>query len=383
MEIGSVADGIAADGCFFGSASRAVTDQGAEQLEVAVPQLTNQDLSALLADLLRPTDDMSRPNLNVLRVALRDIEALKLNVKYLGYELAKRLRETAPPRIVTSPPEVQLRSKASTQADIESDWVAYWAAQTKIGVVYHRKLWEMCYVLHAIHQHGHMTPHAKGLGFGCGEEPLPSYLAARGVAVTMTDLPPEDARAEIWAGAGQHAVGLERAFKPDLVDRDSFDRNVTLRYVDMTSIPNDLKDYDFCWSICALEHLGSIAQGLDFIENSLKTLRPGGLAIHTTEFNCFNDRETIDNWPSCVLFQRRHFLEIAERLGAEGHYVAELDFDVGNQILDKFIDVPPYLHELSDPLRGTLPSSLHMKLVIDGFVITCFGLIIRKAEEIR
>jgi len=31
-------------------------------------------------------------------------------------------------------------------------------------------------------------------------------------------------------------------------------------------LPADLTGFDFCWSICALEHLGTIAQGLDFIK---------------------------------------------------------------------------------------------------------------------
>ena len=348
----------------------------------APSQPTDQDLDALLNDLLRPIDEVSRPNTHALRVALRDIEALKLNVKAFGYELAARLHEIAPPRDVKSPPTVQLRSKASTQADIESDWVSYWADQMKTGVVYHRKLWELCYVLQAIHEHGYMIPQAKGLGFGCGEEVLPSYLAARGVEVTVTDLPPEDARVKGWTETGEYTASLEKAFHSNLVDRASFDRKVRLRYVDMANIPNDLRDYDFCWSICALEHLGSIASGLDFIENSLKTLKPGGLAVHTTEFNFFNDRETIDNWVT-VLFQRKHFQQIAVRLRAQGHSVAELDFDVGNQILDKFIDIPPYLNQLPEAIRESWSPSAHLKLVCDGFVITCFGLIIRKVEDLK
>ena len=346
----------------------------------ASSQPTDQDLDALLNDLLRPTDEVSRPNTHALRVALRDIEALKLNVKSFGYELAARLHEIAPPRDVKSPPTVQLRSKASTQADIESDWVAYWADQIKTGVVYHRKLWELCYVLQAIHQHGYMIPQAKGLGFGCGEEVLPSYLAAQGVELTVTDLPPQDTRVKGWTETGEYTASLEKAFHSNLVDRASFDRKVKLRYVDMTDIPNDLRDYDFCWSICALEHLGSIASGLDFIENSLRTLKPGGLAVHTTEFNFFNDRETIDNWVT-VLFQRKHFQQIAERLRAQGHSVAELDFDVGNQILDKFIDIPPYFNQLPESIRESWSPSAHLKLVCDGFVITCFGLIICKVED--
>ena len=142
--------------------------------------------------------------------------------------------------------------------------------------------------------------------------------------MTVTDLPPEDMLRQGWADTGQYTATIDHVFRPELVSRDLFDRHVGLRYVDMRAIPDDLTDYDFCWSMCALEHLGSIAAGLDFIENSLNTLRPGGLAVHTTEFNFLNDDRTIDNW-GAVLFQRRHFQALAGRLQSKGHWVAELD----------------------------------------------------------
>jgi hypothetical protein len=148
----------------------------------------------------------------------------------------------------------------------------------------------------------------------------------------------------------------------------------------MRSLPSDLRDYDFCWSVCALEHLGSIAAGLEFVRNSLATLRPGGLAVHTTEFNFLNDHQTIDNWPT-VLFQQKHFEELTEKLEGEGHCVSELDFDYGNKPLDKFIDLPPYIHDWPESRRDIWGEGHnHLKVGIDGFAVTCFGLIIRKAE---
>ena len=70
---------------------------------------------------------------------------------------------------------------------------------------------------------------------------------------------------------------------------DEFRRLVDFRYCDMNNISSDLHEFDFCWSCCALEHLGSLSAGLRFIERSLDTLRPGGWAVHTTEFNLFSD----------------------------------------------------------------------------------------------
>jgi hypothetical protein len=171
----------------------------------------------------------------------------------------------------------------------------------------------------------------------------------------------------------------DNVFHPHLVAREDFDARVSLRHVDMNAIPADLAGYDFCWSICAMEHLGSIAKGLAFVRNSLDAIRPGGLSVHTTEFNFSNDLETVDNWGT-VLFQRAHFEEIAAQLTAEGHYVAPLDFDVGNLPLDKFIDIPPYQHDWPDALHASWHTDApHLKLSIDGFPATCFGLIVIKA----
>jgi 2-polyprenyl-3-methyl-5-hydroxy-6-metoxy-1,4-benzoquinol methylase len=225
-----------------------------------------------------------------------------------------------------------------------------------------------------------ITQERRGLGFGCGHEPLPSYLASKGVQLTVTDMAPEEAKSKGWMNTAQHATTVDMLFMSHLVDRVTFNRNVELRYVDMNAIPADLNNYDFCWSICALEHLGSIEKGLAFISNSLATLRPGGVAVHTTEFNFLNDEQTIDNWPT-VLFQRRHFLQLAEELRREGHSIDELDFRIGDKPLDKFIDVPPFAHDWPEPIASEWGDSpAHLKISIDGFASTCFGLIINRSE---
>ncbi len=108
-------------------------------------------------------------------------------------------------------------------------------------------------------------------------------------------------------------------------------------------------------------------------------MKKGGIAVHTTEFNFSNDQETIDNWGT-VLFQRKHFEELAMRLRRKGHILAELDFNIGDKPMDKFIDLPPFTHDFKGSLKDMWANGAnHMKLSLDGFPCTCFGLIIRKA----
>lgn len=332
------------------------------------------DRQARLLDLV---DEKSHPNTDQIWVLVRDLTNAKLTIKFFGYELARTLAAALPSRTDLMPQHVGLKSKASTQADLENDWTAYWIGELKAARIFHRKLWEFAYVLQAVYENGLLHTGTRGLGFGCGEEPLPSYFARQGVDITVTDLDPGEASG--WIDTSQHTSSLDKVYQAHLVSREQFERHTSLRYVDMNAIPSDLVDYDFCWSICALEHIGSIQKGLDFIESSLCTLRSGGIAIHTTEFNFLNDEQTIDDWPT-VLFQKRHFIELAERLRRQGHHVAPLDFDVGDKPLDKFIDLPPYEWNWTPYQRDTWKSeSLHLKVTIDGFACTCFGIIIRKS----
>ncbi|MEA3052275.1 MAG: hypothetical protein QOG72_1178 [Sphingomonadales bacterium] len=306
------------------------------------------------------------------------VRLVELNVKAFGYDLARRLTDAFPPPRDTKPVETELRSKAATQADIESDWARHWIGELKTPIVYHRKIWELAFVLQAIWQHGHLATGRRGLGFGCGTEPIASYLAAQGVAATITDLPSDEATAQGWVGTDQHATDLDSAFHPHLVERIVFDRLVELRVADMNEIPPTLRGYDFCWSVCAAEHLGSIDKGMDFLENCLETVRPGGLSVHTVEFNIDPTGPTLDH-TSTVMFQSRHLETLAARLRAKGHEVAELDFGLGGRPLDGFIDVGPFSHELPAVLSEWLGQPLHLKVGFHGYATTCFGVIVRKA----
>lgn len=349
-----------------------------DQPDAAVPgvSLTPADYEKLRL-VMEMVNPQSQPNLNHLGEVVRNIRLLSLNVKNLGYELAGELAAALPQPRDTVARHVGLKTSLATQAAIESDWVAHWCAELKIPVLFHRKLWELAYVLQAFHENGMIQPGKRGVGFGSGSEPLSSYLAAHGVSSTVTDLPIEEAEGRGWVETNQHASSLDSAFHPNLVAREQFDRLVDFRAVDMTAIPDALVDYDFCWSVCALEHLGSIEKGLAFIERALDTIKPGGLAVHTTEFN-IEDGPTIDNWPT-VLFQRQHFEALADRLRASGHRVAEFDFDPGSKVLDRFIDLPPWDYDAGPRLDSWLRDARHLKVGVDGFIATCAGIIVTKA----
>jgi hypothetical protein len=97
----------------------------------------------------------------------------------------------------------------------------------------------------------------------------------------------------------------------------AFCERVSFDVVEM--IPAHLHDrFDFCWSACCLEHLGSLAQGLRFIENSLNTLKIGGTAIHTGEFNLSSDVATLES-RDLSIYRRCDIESLVNRLTQAGH----------------------------------------------------------------
>jgi SAM-dependent methyltransferase len=299
----------------------------------------------------------------------RDYETAVRNIKNLAAHRGAAVLQEHAHANVAGPSVVPLKAKGCTEEDIESDWAAFWCKELRIPVSYHRKTWELAYVPQILFNEGKLCEGSKGIGFACGEEPLPSLFAKYGARILATDLDPNRAEAQGWIKTNQHVQSFKQLRRADICPDESRLATIEGAYLDMNAIPADLKgQFDFCWSICSLEHLGSIANGLNFIENSLDLLKPGGVSVHTMEFNV-NDGETIDNWPT-VLFQKQHLVLLAERLRTKGFEVYELDFDKGRGILDGFVDLPPYLDENHS-------RHAHLKLSIDGFVCTSFGFVVK------
>ncbi len=235
----------------------------------------------------------------------------------------------------------------------------------------HRKLWEYCFITQALYERGMLRQGIKGLGFAVGKEPLSSLFASYGSQITATDLHFEESQQGGWVETNQHANALADLNERGLCDPAQFDHLVDFEPVNMNQIPDTLRGFDFLWSCCAFEHLGSIQQGLDFVYHAMECLKPGGVAVHTTDLNLSSDDETIDHQKD-VLFRKRDIRELVHRLQRAGHYAAPLNFFKGWGEADKFVSLPPYIQD-----------ALHLKLLIDPYIATSVGLIIHKRLNIN
>lgn len=267
----------------------------------------------------------------------------------------------APPAL--SAPDSQL----CTNSQLTEEAFFHWCNVMHLEPQAHRKLWEACYILSVLHAKGMLQGGRRGLGFGVGGEALPAVFAARDISVTATDAPPELIAGHGWESTGQHASELAALNRPDIIPLDRLQQLVTFRPVDMNNIPDDLQDFDFCWSSCALEHLGSLEHGMRFVEASLRTLRPGGWAVHTTEFNLSSNDATFEA-PTLSIYRKRDIELLASRLQGAGHEVLPLNFHPGTAPMDEYIDLPPYEKH---PVR----------IQVAQYAITSIGLAVRKSSS--
>lgn len=264
-----------------------------------------------------------------------------------------------------SPPTLaQPVSQLCTQGQILEPAYAYWCSALDIVPHAHRKHWEFAYIVAAMDAAGVLLPGCRALAFGVGTEHTPSYLASRGLTVVATDAPPDAIEGHGWESTNQHAHELSQVYYSKIVSQDLFNKFVSYRAVNMNNIPNDLRNFDVCWSSCCFEHLGSLKKGLDFVVNSLDTLKPGGIAIHTTEFNLSSNDDTLES-PLLSIYRKCDIEGLLSRLVHAGHEVWPLNLHPGSGKVDEHIDLPPY----------ALP---HLKLEIGKYVCTSLGLIIRK-----
>lgn len=260
-----------------------------------------------------------------------------------------------------------------------TEWYAEWAALLPLSHYGldpaplprrpHRKAWEWCAITQALHERGMLRPGRTGCGFAVGTEPLPSAFAARGVDILATDQAATD-EAAAWNETGQHAASLDVLHRPELIGRGEFDRRVRFRPADMRELGLPWGErFDFLWSSCSIEHLGSLPAGLEFVEQSTRLLKPGGWAVHTTEYNVASNDATLDQGGS-LIYRRRDIEELDRTLRRLGCGLSRCDFYAGDHVFDLDYDLPPYGR----------PDRQHIKLMLGGHITTSMLLIVHKGE---
>lgn len=240
-----------------------------------------------------------------------------------------------------------IKSHTLVFSDFETEWYKFWANELKqnkknTGKFKRKsnKFWQNAVISQSLSERGLLNEGRTGIGFGVGKERLPALFAKYGVKVSATDQDFRTTDAKHW-GESELATQKSELNELGICNTMVFNKNVNLFPLDMRNIPLDLKSrYDFVWSNCALGHLGSIKNGLDFILASSTCLKPGGYAVHTTEVNVLSDDKTVDAGHT-VIYRPRDLHKLYKMLQRSGFNVSPLRFTLGNTQRDHRISMSP------------------------------------------
>jgi hypothetical protein len=219
----------------------------------------------------------------------------------------------------------------------------------KYKPIMHRKIWEYFIINKNLEIHfNNKFYNKKGLGFAVGNEPLVPYFILKKNYITATDISKNNINYKKWFLTNQNIdIGFNKYINPKsekyMLDEETFNSYCEKLYINMNNLPKKINNnkYDFLWSSCALEHLGSVKKSFDFIIKSLKFLKKGGIAVHTTEYNYISNDKTLIT-EDCIIFLKSHFKILGKKLKKFGYKLLPINFNRENTFINNNVDVYPY-----------------------------------------
>lgn len=253
-----------------------------------------------------------------------------------------------------------------TQHGLCSQDFYFWVDAIKERPKFHRKQWEYFLALQTIWASSGGNLHGKkAILFGVGLDPIAAVLASLGMDVKATDFR-GGANAAAWKSTGQLSEDMSDLNARGICSREDFLDRCSYEEVDMSAIPNKFRSsFDYSLSFCSLGHIGGYREGLDFVEQSGKVLRPGGIAVHTTEIDLSEHLPVLES-PNLSLYRSADLKKTLQTLTEQGYQVPDHSFKAGPGLADSHLDKEPY-------------SSTHLRFELLGHETTAFGFVFSKS----
>ena len=173
---------------------------------------------------------------------------------------------------------------------------------------YHRKQWEFVVIFLCLVQQGKLGKNAKGASFGAGKEPLIYDLLPYVDSFLATDL-------YSWSTGWDTARLGEKDTPMDFLQRHAPKNlninNLSACEMDMRKLEG-IKDasLDFCYSSCAIEHIGHREDFIAHLHEVKRVLKDDGVYVVTTELLFNHDTvKTKGNYKFDLNFLREIFIE--------------------------------------------------------------------------
>jgi len=239
---------------------------------------------------------------------------------------------------------------------------------------FHRKQWEFGMILRALRTEGVLHAGSRGLSMGGGRERL-LYAVARHVdRLVVTDL---YGGGSDWDEARtDDPRDFIEAHMPFPVDP----ARIEARRMDMRQLEFEPDSFDFCYSSCAIEHIGGRDDFLGHLREAHRVLKEGGVYVLTTEFHY--GPETIE-LPGNYLFSGAYLSE----LFAESPFAVAPVFDAGLARHRANLPLPANLASFrvaTDAVTGRLLEELpHLQLLRGACPFTSALFVLKKAPRVR
>ena len=148
---------------------------------------------------------------------------------------------------------------------------------------FHRKQWEFAMIFLTLNKLGFLNENMKGLSLGGGNERVLYSIAQHVKELIVTDLYNENTT---WDCAKTtNPDEYIRASKPFEVDLSKIKAlAMDMRYLDFED-----NTFDFCYSSCAIEHIGDFDDFVRHLDEVYRVLKEDGVYVFTTELNIGGD----------------------------------------------------------------------------------------------
>jgi SAM-dependent methyltransferase len=235
----------------------------------------------------------------------------------------------------------------------------------------HRKQWEFAHIFRALQALGRLNGLSRGLSMGAGQERLLYSVARHAGHLTVTDLYESESA---WNGARTDDPDRSiKAAAPFPVDCS----NISAKRMDMRALEFGDALFDFCYSSCAIEHIGDHDDFLAHLREVRRVLKSDGVYVLTTEFHYGDDVIPVrDNYYFSIGYLR----ELIDAAGLAVAGVADgrvrphpLNRPLPSNLSDLYADTSKGAAGL---LRQSMP---HVQLLTGGEAFTSLCLVLRKA----
>jgi SAM-dependent methyltransferase len=237
---------------------------------------------------------------------------------------------------------------------------------------FHRKQWEFAQIFRTLQALGYLSPRTCGLSMGAGQERLMYAVARRAGHLTAVDL--YDSTSDWDTARTSEPDRAVKAAAPFAIDPSS----LSARRMDMRELAFADRTFDFCYSSCAIEHIGDRPDFLRHLREVRRVLKDDGVYVLTTEFH-YGD-ETVPA-PHNYYFSAGYLHDLLGE--ASLATVGGVSGAVGRHACNSLL--PEKLGDLChDPTDGItarlLKSAPHVQLLTASLPFTSLCLVVRKGE---